>query len=52
MDHFEGILNQIKIDGIVNGDSSSCKKPFAILATPTSGTTDAMVLKLVANANQ
>ena len=58
VDYFEGILNWIKIDRMVNDHSSNCnlyrfnkiytnitKNHLQFLAMPTSKTTDAMVLK-------
>ena len=58
VDCFEGMLNHIKIDEMVNDHSSSCnskqfkkstqislKNHLQFLATPNSTTTDAMALK-------
>ena len=62
VDCLEGILNQNKIDGMVNDYTSSCelqrfyaniaKNRLQFLATSTYTTTDAMALKVFADTIQ
>ena len=62
VDHFEGIINRIKVDGMVNDHSSRCnskksiqillKKRLQLLATSTSTTIDAMALKIFPDTMQ